>query len=466
VTDYVQSELLALGFTQKEIDDGGLRVYTSLDYAMQRAAWEAVTSTLNVETDPEAAMVAVDDQGLVRAMVGSRHRYTPASDAAPGYQVNYAVRGASKGRETGSIFKPIVLSEAIRRNYSLESRYNAPATIEIPEDICPNGGRGSWKVSNYSESDAGVLTLVDATRESSNTAYAQLMSDVQPDGVAQLANAMGVGGKEGVGTLGCASVLGSSNATPLEMAGVFSTFANRGVYKRPEIVTRVERVDQDGKPTVAYERKVTQKRVLTAEQADKVTHALRTVLGEGGTAGDNAIGKDAAGKTGTSQENRNAWFAGYVPRLTAVVWMGYPNADWVNPETGRKELCPMREGGCPVHGINVTGGSLPAEIWQKFMTTAAANLNDQFIELTPEQIEAGDVINQGELFTPDETTTTAPPVTLPPFPVPQPPGGGGGGGGGRPTTTGSDPYSTTTSSITVTTTEPLPTFPKAGTGAN
>ena len=454
VTDYVNTELARIGFTQKEIDDGGLRVYTSLNYDMQKAAWDAVTSTLNVETDPEAAMVAVDDQGLVRAMVGSRHPFTPASEGVTGFQANYAVRsGNTDGRPTGSTFKPIVLAEAIRRNYSLESRYNALAKVEIPLEKCDNyndeGQREPWSPSNYSESDAGVLDLVAATRESSNTAYAQLMADVQPPGVAQLATAMGLGGTKGVGDIGCSAVLGTVQATPLEMAGVFSTFANRGVYKQPEIITRVERVDQDGNATVIYERQVTQKQVLTAEQADKVTHALQTVLAEGGTAADNAIGKDAAGKTGTSQDNKDAWFAGYVPRLTAVVWMGYP------------VTCPMKEGDCPVHGINVTGGSLPAEIWQKFMSTATANLNDEFVELTPEQLEAGEIINGDQLLTPDETTTTMPPVvTLPTLPqIP----GAGKPGGGRQTTTTTSPVGTTpttdpssTSSSTETTLVPGP----------
>jgi membrane peptidoglycan carboxypeptidase len=121
----------------------------------------------------------------------------------------------------------------------------------------------------------------------------------------------------------------------------------------------------------------------------------------------------------------------------------------------------MKEGDCPVHGINVTGGSLPAEIWQKFMSTATANLNDEFIELTSEQLEAGEIINGDQLLTPDETTTTMPPVvTLPTLPqIP----GTGKPGGGRQTTTTTSPVGTTpttdpssTSSSTETTLLPGP----------
>jgi penicillin-binding protein 1A len=457
VTDYVQGELLRLGFTERAITGGGLRVYTSLDYDMQRAAWEAVVSTLDLEEDPEASLVAVDDQGLVRAMVGSRHPYTPAREGVRGYQANYAVRGhGSDGREPGSTFKPVVLAEAIRRNYSLESRYDAPGTIEIPHEVCPNQGE-PWEVSNYSESDAGVLDLVDATRESSNTAFAQLMADLQPDGVAQLANELGIGGEEGVGPPVCAMVLGTVNATPLEMAGMYSTFANRGVYKQPDVITRVEQVDQDGEATVVYERQVSEKQVLTPEQADKVTHALQSVLQPGGTAADNAIGKDAAGKTGTSQENRNAWFAGYVPRLTAVVWMGYPDADFLNPETGKNELWPMNEKGRLVHGIAATGGSFPAEIWQKFMLLATGNMDDEFVELSRDQIDSGTVLNEGELFTRDETTTTRPRFTPPDLSIPRPGGGGPGGGGGGGGGGGQSTTTTTEGDDTTTTTEPTPT---------
>src|SRR5690606_41367674 len=144
------------------------------------------------------------------------------------------------------------------------------------------------------------------------------------------------------------------------------------------------------------------------------------------------FGKPAAGKTGTSQRNRNAWFAGYVPRLTAVVWMGYPNADYDDPETPEQdnELWPMNEDGRLVHGRVATGGSFPAEIWRKLMEQATAGMDDEFVEVTPEQIAAGEVLNEGELLTDEEaattTTTTAeddrrgPDWSLPDMTVPTP----------------------------------------------
>jgi penicillin-binding protein 1A len=473
---YIEAELMRINperFTEEVIDQGGLRIYTSLDYEMQRAAWNAVASTLNQEDDPatpewegdpEASMVAVDDQGLVRAMVGGRHRYTPGGE----FQANYAVRGnGSDGREPGSTFKPVVLAQALLDGYSLESRYNAQGTMEFdqPEVRDPDGN--PWKVSNYSESDAGVMDLVRATNQSSNTAYAQLMLDlgldmVDPDGdgksvvegpskVATLAEQMGVmGGDIPDENTSPAMVLGTVNATPLEMAGVYSTFANRGTFKQPDIITRVEQVDQSGKTTVLYERQVKQTQIMSEEKADLITHALQTVLEPGGTAADANLGKPAAGKTGTSQRNRNAWFAGYVPKLTAVVWMGYPKNDYVNPETGRNELWPMNEDGRLVHGRTATGGSFPAEIWKKFMEVATAGMEDQFVEVTPEQIAGGEALHEDELLTPEEQATSIP--EMPDISMPDITRPGGPGGGPRPTrpddttTSTDDPDDTTTSS--------------------
>jgi penicillin-binding protein 1A len=467
LSSYITEELqrvLPERFTDEQIARGGLRIYTSLDYEMQRQAWIAVTSTLMNEDDPateawegdpEASMVAVDDQGLVRAMVGSRHRYKPNT-----YETNYAVRSdGSDGFQPGSTFKPLVLAEALREGYSLRSRFNAQGTMEL-EGWNNNGEQAT--VSNYSESDAGVMDLIEATAQSSNTAYAQLMlslgisqnSDLDgdgepavegPDKVAELAESMGYGGAAGIpeNRRTPAMALGAVETTPLEMAGVYSTFANRGMYRPPEIITRVEQVNAEGEIALLYQRQMTEKRVLSESTADLVTHALQGVI-EGGTGEGANIGKPAAGKTGTSQNNVASWFAGYVPRLTAVVWMGYPETGWDDPETPGFDnlLWPMNENGRPVQGRAATGGSFPATIWQKFMAGVTGSLNDAFMQLSPEQLAVGEAINEGELLTPEEQATTIPTTPdgwpdlpdLPGRPRPDRPG--------RTTTTVDDPSTT------------------------
>jgi penicillin-binding protein 1A len=463
---YIKDELQKIDpvrYSDEVINGGGLRIYTSIDYAAQQAAWQAVTTTLDREDDPatpewegdpEASLVAVDDQGLIRAMVASRHRYTPEGD----YQENYAVCGSgSKGREPGSTFKPIVLADAMRQSYSLKSRYNAEGTITFddPKVVSQNGGK-PWKVSNYSESDAGVLDLVGATRESSNTAYAQLIVDIGNEGPAQLAKQMGVGQCQDFDPH-YAEVLGTVNATPLEMAGVYSTFANRGVYKKPDIITRVEQVDQEGKATVLYERQVQQTQVLSQTQADLVNYALQSVVGPGGTGESANLGKPMAGKTGTSQNNRNAWFAGFTPHLTAVVWMGYPNADYPDPDhEGQFLLWPMNRDGRLVHGKVATGGSFPAAIWKKFMEVATGDNADPLVEPTPQQINGGEILNKGELLTSDEAATTTTMPQNPGNPGPDPTLPGGGGGGPRPTLPTIPTTPSTTSPINTTTTATTP----------
>jgi penicillin-binding protein 1A len=211
---------------------------------------------------------------------------------------------------------------------------------------------------------------------------------------------------------------------------------------------------------VLYERKVNQKRILSEGTADLVNYALQGVVKDGGTGHNANLGKPAAGKTGTAQNNTSSWFTGFVPKLTASVWMGYPNAGdgsgWDDPETPEKEdlIWPMNSNGRLVHGIAVTGGSLPAEIWRKFMTAATGDSQDQFIEPTDKQINSGEVLNQGELLTPDEAarTTLLPPIVTIPT-TPTTPGGPGNTKPTRPdpstTLPGTDP-STTSSSPSIT----------------
>jgi penicillin-binding protein 1A len=335
---------------------GGLRIYTTLDFDMQRAAWDAVTSTLDQPADPEAALVAVDEFGHVKAMVGGREFEED--------EVNLALGAAAggTGRGAGSSFKPFVLATAITQDISLNSKFNAPASMTFPDVQGEKPGE-PWKVGNYGGTEQGVLDLVDATRVSSNTAYAQLMIEVGPENVARLANRLGVSAKlPPVESL----VLGSGDVSPLDMAVGYSTFANRGVRNDPILITKVEQVDEDGRTRVIHQAVPSGDRVLTEAEADLVTYCLQEVV-KGGTGESASFGKPAAGKTGTTQSNKDAWFVGYTPKLTAAVWLGYA-------DPGPDGQVPTMDEDSPVsrsRGLNgVTGGSLPAEIWKKFMQRA------------------------------------------------------------------------------------------------
>jgi penicillin-binding protein 1A len=374
---YVRDHLIEK-YGEDVLYGGGLRIYTTIDFGMQGAAWDAITGTLTEPTDPDAALVAVDSNGFVKAMVGGRD-FTAS-------QVNLAVgqSGGGSGRGPGSSFKPIVLAEALSQGISLESNFEAPGVMVFPD---ANAGE-DWEVENYGGTEQGTLDLLDATRVSSNTVYAQLMLEVGPDAVVDLAHRMGITAElPAVPSL----VLGTGDVSVLDMASAYSTLANQGVHNDPIVVTKVERVTDGGGVRVLSQVTPAGEQILSAEIANQVTYALRQVV-EAGTGEDAAYGGPAAGKTGTTQDNKDAWFVGYAPTLTAAVWMGYARPD----ENGDIPL--MND----VHGIEVTGGSFPAAIWREFMGSATEGLDlGTFTEPTG---FTGTILNP-------ELTTTLPPST-------------------------------------------------------
>ncbi len=334
------------GFSDAEVFGGGLRVYTTLDMDDQGAASHAVTSTLDQPDDPAAALVSIDDQGAVRAMVGGRDY----NGDTPYAKVNLAVgaEGGGAGRQPGSSFKVFTLTEAMNQGIPLNKTYNAPSTITIPK--ADNGG--PWKVGNYADAGLGTLDLVQATMKSSNTAYAQLMMDVGPQNVAALAHRMGIRSElDPVPAL----TLGTSEVSVLDMASAYSTLADGGEHIDPYVVTKVT----DAAGNILYQHDVTREKVLDDDVVQKVSYALNQVV-EGGTATGAKIAQPAAGKTGTTENYRDAWFAGFTCKLTTAVWMGYPEENRF-----------MKS----VHGKSVTGGTFPATIWRKYMTDATKGLD-------------------------------------------------------------------------------------------
>jgi penicillin-binding protein 1A len=414
---YVRQQLRDHGFSDAEIYGGGLRVYTTLDLDAQRAAWDAVQSTLDGPDDPQAGVVTLDPDGHIVAMYGGND-FTAT-------QVNRAVGkdGGGSGRQPGSSFKPFVLTEAALQGMDLQRTFfNAPSHITIPY---ADAGK-DWLVDNAEPSD-GVMNLIDATQHSSNTVFAQLMAKVKPATVVPLAHDMGIKGYlPEVNSL----VLGAGEVSPLDMASAYSTFAQRGTHIEPTAILRVERPDGsvgkfDQAPTDPIPQKI----------ADEVTYALQQVI-LGGTGTGANIGKPAAGKTGTTDKNKDAWFVGYTPsRYTTAVWVGY---DTPKPMTS-------------VHGITVYGGTFPAEIWRKTMTAVTQGVPDGSFA-TPvfdgkngnpnvaPTTSTSEPASTTTTSTPDGTTTapsttttvpatTAPSTTVPPPPTTPPDPGGGGGGG-------------------------------------
>lgn len=403
------------GFTDGQIYGGGLRVYTTLDYDLQRTAFDAVTTTLSGEDDPAGALVSMDRDGLVRAMVGGTDWNSS--------QVNLAVgaSGGGTGRQPGSSFKPFVLAAAVQSGISAGSYFPSPSQIVLPG---VNAG-ADWEVSNYDDASHGNLNLVEATKVSSNTVYAQLIDEIGPQAVADMAQALGVESElDVVHSL----VLGSSEVSVLDMADAYSTFSRGGEQVDPIVVTRVE--DRDGNVLATFGPQ--RERVLDELTAQIVTWVLSQVIADG-TGSDAAISQPAAGKTGTTEEYRDAWFVGYTCSLTTAVWVGYDEA---NPD-GTPRLMTN------VHGSPVTGGSLPADIWRAYMevatqrfdrceivqpyTLGATILHPELGTTTTTEPETTTTTEDPDATTtttedPDATTTTeAPPTTEPPPTTAAPP---------------------------------------------
>jgi penicillin-binding protein 1A len=372
--DYVVQQLKQHGFSEAELFGGGLRVYTTIDLDMQQAAWDAVTTTLTPD-DPSAALVSLDPDGHVKAMIGGRDY---AND-----QVNLAVPGGGgSGRQPGSSFKPFVLAEAMKQGISLQSQFNAPSEVVIPTG---DNGR-DWKVRNAEPSD-GVLDLIDATKHSSNTVFAQLMAKVRPETVVPLAKQMGITNDlPPVNAL----VLGAGEVYPIDMASAYSTFAHRGTHIAPTAILKVQRADG----TVVSFDPPQILPPLTKQESDLVTYCLQQVV-HGGTGSGAYFGKNVAGKTGTTDKNKDAWFIGFTPNgYTTAVWMGYENP----PDEPPRYMT-------NVHGRVVFGGTFPATIWNKYMKAITDGM-DVGSFINPSTFP-GKVLNQ-DLTTTSSTDTTVP----------------------------------------------------------
>ncbi len=330
--EWVKAQL-AEKYGQDRLYRGGLRVTTTLDLKMQTAAEKSVAAVLNRKSDPSAAIVSIrPGTGEVLAMVGGRDFKTQ--------QFNAAVQG--KGRQPGSAFKPIVLTTALAKGVSPSSAFESgPVKLKV--------GDQTWSVTGAHGGRKGLMRLREATEQSVNSVFAQLILDVTPDEVVKTAELMGLPGDI---TPVPAIALGGleTGVTPLEMATAYATLAAGGEVSTPFSISKVQ--DRDGK--VIFSAKGTSKEAIDPAVAYLTTDILRGVISRGtGTAA--GIGRPAAGKTGTTQENRDAWFVGYTPQLATAVWMGYPE--------GAKAMN-------NVHGRQVTGGSFPAEIWARFMKAA------------------------------------------------------------------------------------------------
>lgn len=316
---------------------GGLKIYTTLDTDMQKAAEKAVASHLpNYYTDskkltqPQVALVAVDPKtGYVKAMIGGRgeDKFNRATLAV---------------RQPGSAFKPFVYLTAMQNGFT-------PASIieDKEEEFAPG-----WKPQNSDRAWHGKVSLRTALKKSMNVPTVKLAREVGVDKIIANAEKMGITTLVDSGPYSdtnLAMALGglSKGVNPLELASAYGVLATNGVYHKPVALLKI--VDRDGK--VLYEYKPESKKVIDAAAAYLTTNMLQDVL-VSGTAGGMGIGRPAAGKTGTTDTYIDAWFVGYTPDLSTAVWLGDDNNEPMN---------------------RMYGSGAPLSIWHDFMIGALAS---------------------------------------------------------------------------------------------
>jgi penicillin-binding protein 1A len=347
---YVE-DLLQQEYGSNTVREGGLKVYTTINPSLQRAATAAISHVLTEPSDPAAAIVAIDPRtGGIKAMAAispSRH----------GNQFNFVT---SARRQPGSTFKAIALTTAVARGMDpfTTSYLSAPLHYQ-PDPTCNSSDPNcAWDVQTYDHSYRGVESVANATVQSDNTVYARLSLDVGPENIVAMARKLGIRTSplDAVPSL----ALGSVGVTPLEMASAYATLAAGGVYSKPMAITKV--IHSNGKAdTSGVWGKPQRERVIPDWVASTVTQVLEQNMLYGTGRGAHVYNHTDAGKSGTTDNYADAWFNGYTPRLQAAVWIGYPLAE-----------TPMLN----VHGTVVSGPGFPATIWHLFMDAAIGNRPD------------------------------------------------------------------------------------------
>ena len=329
------SLLGAAAVLSKYQDKEGLKIYTTIDMDMQKAAEDAMKNLPNSRVDangvqqPQGALVAIDPHnGYIKAMVGGR-----GTD-----QFN---RATMAERQPGSAFKPFVFAAALENKFT-------PSTVidDSPMKV------GDWSPQNYNRTFNGKVTLRYVAEQSLNVPTVKIAQKLGIDKPIYYAQEMGISsfvldGPQNDRNLSTALGGLTKGVTPLELVSAYGTFANKGVHVDPVAVTKV--LDRNGKVLEQAEPK--QRSVISEQSAAELTDMLQGVIQKGtGTRAN--IGRPAAGKTGTTSDYHDAWFVGYTPDLVAGVWIGSDD----NSSLG-----------------GMSGGLTPAVIWKAFMSKALAS---------------------------------------------------------------------------------------------
>ncbi|HBS35847.1 MAG TPA: hypothetical protein DEA50_12335, partial [Parvularcula sp.] len=305
-------------------------VRTTLDQKLQRDAEAAIRSVLTVEAKVDgalqSALIAYDNDGALRAMVGGRS-----------YLESQFNRATQAKRQPGSAFKPVVYAAGFENGLTPQTRM-----VDQPINIA------GWKPENYDRQYRGAMRITEAVARSINTIAVQVSEKVGRAKVIQMARRLGISSEIPAGEAGIA--LGGFSASLEELTAAYLPFADGGLGVRPYAIEEIA----DGRGKVLFSRTPRQPAaILDKKVAENVTHVLYQVMTSGTGRRASLGNRQAAGKTGTTNDWRDAWFIGYTAQMTAGVWVG------------NDDFQPMDK---------VTGGTLPAAIWKNFMTAAHQDL--------------------------------------------------------------------------------------------
>ncbi len=325
-------------------------IRTTFDSDMQRAAEEALqevfSNSVREGSEAQAAIVVMSADGAVRAMVGGR-------DTRGAGLFN---RAAQARRQTGSAFKPFVYATALELGWRFDDLIlDAPLTLDIP-------GSGPWSPVNYTGEFYGDVTLTDALRASLNTAAVRLSEDVGRELVRDVASQFGIQSDLAAGP---ALALGASEASLIEMTGAYAGILNGGSAVAPYGLTEL-RLMGDDTPMIGQEGGI-RERVISENAAQQLTYMMAEVVADGTGRRAQLSDRPVAGKTGTTNSARDAWFIGFSADYVAGVWMGYDD-------------------NTPLSGV--TGGGLPAEIWRQTMERIHADLSPRPLPMIDPVLEA------------------------------------------------------------------------------
>ncbi|WP_098016821.1 transglycosylase domain-containing protein [Streptomyces sp. b62] len=354
----------------KTLATGGYRITTTLDKAKQDAFVEAVADNVTAKTSADRA--ADRNVRVGGASIVPKTGEVVALYGGIDYTKQYVSNATRRDYQVGSVFKPFVLTSAVVNDSTTQDgRRITPNTVydgTNKRTVVGVQGSTDYAPANEDDVDYGDITVRIATDKSVNSVYAQMAQDVGPAKVRDTAIALGIPADTPDLTAAPSIALGTANASVLDMAEAYATLADHGRHGRYVLV---EKVTKDGAEIELPERATEQ--AVSREAADTTTAVLRSVV-EGGTGtAAQAVGRPAVGKTGTAEEDRAAWFAGYTPDLASVVAvMGQ------NPDTGAQT---------PLYGAlglaRVNGGGVPAETWAAYTEAALRSSPAQEFDLRP-----------------------------------------------------------------------------------